>query len=49
MNKRTRRKFTDEFTDSAIKLVTDQGYSVAEDAILLLAIFVQMNLKCQLN
>ena len=32
MNKRIRRKFTDEFKDSAVKLVTDQGYSVAEAA-----------------
>ena len=32
MNKRTRRKFTDEFKDGAVKLVTDQGYSVAEAA-----------------
>ena len=32
MSKRTRRKFTDEFKDGAVKLVTDQGYSVAEAA-----------------
>ena len=32
MNKRIRRKFTDELKDSAVKLVTDQGYSVAEAA-----------------
>ena len=32
MSKRTRRKLTDEFKDGAVKLVTDQGYSVAEAA-----------------
>jgi len=32
MSKRTRRKFTDEFKDGAVKLITDQGYSVAEAA-----------------
>ena len=32
MNKRTRRKFADEFEDSAVKLVTDQGDSGAEVA-----------------
>ena len=30
MNKQTKRKFTDEFQDGAVKLVTDQGYPVAE-------------------
>jgi len=30
--KRTRRKFTDEFKQEAVKLVTEQGLSVAEAA-----------------
>ena len=32
MSKQTRRKFTDEFKDGAVKLVANQGYSVAEAA-----------------
>lgn len=32
MTKRRRRNYTDEFKDEAVKLVTDQGYSVAEAA-----------------
>lgn len=32
MSKRTRRKFTDEFKDEAVKLITEQGYSIAEAA-----------------
>ena len=31
-NKRTRRKFDDEFKREAVKLVTEQGYSVAKAA-----------------
>lgn len=30
MRKKSRRKFTDEFKDEAVKLVTEQGYSIAE-------------------
>lgn len=32
MSKRTRRKFTDEFKDEAVNLITEQGYSIAEAA-----------------
>lgn len=32
MSKRTRRKYTDEFKNEAVKLVTEQGNSVAEVA-----------------
>lgn len=32
MSKRTRRKYTDEFKDEAVKLITEQGYSIAEVA-----------------
>ena len=32
MSKRKRRNYTDEFKNEAVKLVTDQGYSVAEAA-----------------
>ncbi len=32
MSKRTRRKVTDEFKDEAVKLITEQGYSIAEAA-----------------
>ncbi len=32
MTKRRRRNYTDEFKGEAVKLVTDQGYSVAEAA-----------------
>jgi len=30
MKKRTRRKYTQEFKEEAVKLVTNQGYSFAE-------------------
>jgi transposase len=30
MSKRKRRRFTDEFKSEAVKLVTEQGYSLAE-------------------
>ena len=32
LKKRTRRKYTNEFKEEAVKLVTDQGYSLAEAA-----------------
>ncbi len=32
MEKTVRRKFTDEFKEGAVKLVTDQGYKVSEAA-----------------
>lgn len=32
MTKRKRRKFSDEFKEEAVKLVTDQGYSIAKVA-----------------
>ena len=32
MEKTIRRKFTDEFKEGAIKLVTDQGYKISEAA-----------------
>ena len=32
MEKTVRRKFTDEFKDVAVKLVTDQGYKLSEAA-----------------
>ena len=32
MSKRTRRKFSDEFKEEAVKLVVEQGYSLAEAA-----------------
>ncbi len=32
MKKKTRRKYTDEFKDEAVNLVTDQGYKVTEAA-----------------
>lgn len=32
MSKKTRRKYTDEFKDEAIKLVTEQGYKITETA-----------------
>ena len=32
MEKTVRRKFTDEFKEEAVKLVTSQGYSVSEAA-----------------
>ena len=32
MEKAVRRKFTDEFKDGAIKLVTEQGYRISEAA-----------------
>ena len=32
MTKKTRRKYSDEFKDEAIKLVTDQGYKTTEAA-----------------
>ncbi len=32
MSKRTRRKFSAEFKNEAVKLVTEQGYSIAEAA-----------------
>ena len=32
MEKAIRRKFTDEFKEGAVKLVTDQGYKVSEAA-----------------
>ena len=32
MEKTIRRKFTDEFKEGAVKLVTDQGYKVSEAA-----------------
>ncbi len=32
MTKRKRRNFSNEFKEEAVKLVTDQGYSVAEAA-----------------
>ncbi len=32
MAKTIRRKFTDEFKEGAVKLVTDQGYKIAEAA-----------------
>ncbi|PID55697.1 hypothetical protein CSB45_14790 [candidate division KSB3 bacterium] len=30
MTKRTRRKYSDEFKEEAVKLVTEQSYSIAE-------------------
>ncbi len=30
MKKKTRRKYTQEFTEEAVKLITNQGYSFAE-------------------
>lgn len=30
MKKTTRRKYTDEFKDEAVKLVADQGYRITE-------------------
>ena len=35
MEKVVRRKFTDEFKEEAVKLVTDQGYKIAEAARIL--------------
>ncbi|MCP3929115.1 MAG: transposase, partial [Bacteroidetes bacterium] len=32
MSKKRRRKYTKEFKEEAVKLITDQGYSVAEAA-----------------
>ncbi len=32
MSKKTRRKYSDEFKDEAVKLVTDQGYKTTEAA-----------------
>lgn len=32
MSKRSRRNYTDEFKSEAVKLVTEQGYSIAEAA-----------------
>jgi len=32
MKKKTRRKYTDEFKDEAVKLVTEQGYKTTEAA-----------------
>lgn len=32
MKKTVRRKFTDEFKEVAIKLVTEQGYKISEAA-----------------
>jgi len=32
MGKSTRRKFSDEFKEEAVKLVTDQGYKISEAA-----------------
>jgi len=32
MKKTTRRKYTDEFKDEAVKLVTEQGYRITEAA-----------------
>jgi transposase len=32
MEKKTRRKFTSEFKDEAVKLITEQGYSIVEAA-----------------
>ncbi len=32
MSKRKRRNYTDEFKEEAVKLVTEQGYSIAEAA-----------------
>lgn len=32
MSKRSRRNYTDEFKNEAVKLVTEQGYSIAEAA-----------------
>lgn len=32
MEKSTRRKFSDEFKEEAVKLVTDQGYKISEAA-----------------
>ena len=32
MEQAVRRKFTDEFKEEAVKLVTDQGYKIAEAA-----------------
>ena len=32
MEKAARRKFTDEFKEGAVKLVTDQGYKISEAA-----------------
>lgn len=32
MSKRRRRKFSDEFKEDAVKLITEQGYSIAEAA-----------------
>lgn len=32
MSKRQRRKFSDEFKEEAVKLISEQGYSIAEAA-----------------
>jgi transposase len=32
MKKTVRRKFTDEFKEEAVKLVTEQGYKISEAA-----------------
>ncbi|SDP71656.1 transposase, partial [Desulforhopalus singaporensis] len=32
MSKRTRRNYSEEFKDEAVKLITEQGYSIAEAA-----------------
>ena len=32
MKKKTRRKYTEEFKDEAVKLVTEQGYRITEAA-----------------
>lgn len=32
ISKKTRRKYTDEFKDEAVKLVTEQGYKITETA-----------------
>ena len=32
MSKKTRRKYTDEFKNEAVKLVTEQGYKITEAA-----------------
>lgn len=32
MSKRKRRKFTDEFKEEAVKLVTEEGYKITEAA-----------------
>ena len=32
MEKAVRRKFTDEFKEGVVKLVTDQGYKISEAA-----------------